>query len=242
MDSDRYLDVLARESEVLADAAEAAGPDAPVPSCPGWTVTDLMAHCAGGDQWARVIVETGSREGASSDLAEDAPTGAALVPYFREGARQLVDVLRATDPTKSVWTFSPADRTAEFWRRRRAHETAMHRCDAQLAAGSPAPLDAELASDGIDELLVVFVPRFADKVAVDGETLHVHCIDVEGEWFIARAGDELKITREHAKGDVAARGTASDLLLYLRGRGPVDPLDVIGDAAVLERFRDAIKV
>jgi hypothetical protein len=72
--------------------------------------------------------------------------------------------------------------------------------------------------------------------------VHLHCTDTEGEWLIVRAGDDLVVTREHAKGDVAARGTASDLMLYLWGRVGADPLEVFGDAAALTRFRDEIKV
>ncbi len=159
------------------------------------------------------------------------------MPYFRDGARALVRALAATDPGSSVWTFAASDRTAAFWYRRRAQETSVHRFDAQSAAGTPEPLDPELAVDGIDEYLTVFLPRMADGVATDGATLHFHCTDVEGEWFIARDGDDLRVTREHAKGDVAARGSASDLALLLWGRVPADALDVFGDAAVLDRFR-----
>src|ERR1700738_123235 len=104
MEPPQYLESLARDSTLLADAAEAAGPAADVPTCPGWNVEDLVRHCASGDLWARTIVETGNR--ASHDLPDDAPTGAALVPYFRDGARALVRSLAATDPAASVWTFA----------------------------------------------------------------------------------------------------------------------------------------
>ncbi len=52
--------------------------------------------------------------------------------------------------------------------------------------------------------------------------------------------DGLVVTREHAKGDVAARGTASDLLLFLYGRADADRLDVFGDAALLARWRELV--
>jgi uncharacterized protein (TIGR03083 family) len=243
MDSQAYLDHLARDSDALADAAAAAGSGTVVPTCPDWTVEDLLRHCAGGDLWARTIVETGSRETAARELPADAPTGDALVPYFRDGARALVATLAATDPTASVWTFSPADRTARFWYRRRAQETAVHRFDAQSAAGATAPVDTELAVDGVDEFLTVFLPRLAAAAAaLSDATLHLHCTDAEGEWLVVRDGDDVVVTREHAKGDVAARGTASDLMLFLWGRVPADQLEVFGDAAALARFRSAIKV
>ena len=244
MENEQYLQHLERDSDALADAAAAAGPEMAVPSCPGWTVEDLLRHCASGDRWARTIVETGSREHAATELPPDAPTGAALVGYFREGAQALHDTLAAADPDASVWTFSPADRTARFWYRRRAQETGIHRVDAQLAAGeAPRPAEPELAVDGIDEFLTVFLPRLADKFGEVGDaTVHVHCTDVEGEWLVARRDGETTVTAEHAKGDVAARGSASDLLLFLWGRVPVDVLEVFGDADLLARFRQAIKV
>jgi uncharacterized protein (TIGR03083 family) len=243
MENEQYLESLARDSDALADAAAAAGPDAAVPTCPGWTVEDLLRHCAGGDLWARVIVETGSREHAPRELPPDAPTGADLVPYFREGARALLETLATADPGASVWTFSPADRTARFWYRRRAQESAVHRFDAQSATATTAPVGTDLAVDGIDEFLTVFLPRLVGGVtALDDATVHLHCTDTEGEWLIVRDGDDLVVTREHAKGDVAARGTASDLMLFLWGRVGADPLDVFGNAAALARFRDEIKV
>ena len=243
METQQYLDQLAQNSERLADAAASAGVEAPVPTCPGWAVVDLLDHCAGGDRWARTIVATGSREGAPRELPADAPSGEALIPYFREGAHELAATLEATDPTTSVWTFSPADRTARFWYRRRSQETAVHRYDAEAAAGTPTPIDAALAVDGIDEFLTVFLPRLADNFdAVGDATVHLHCTDVEGEWLVARRDGELTVTAEHAKGDVAARGSASDLVLFLWGRVPADALEVFGDADLLARFRQAIKV
>ena len=244
MESERYLTALARESEALAAAAAAAGPSAPVPSCPGWTVADLLVHCASGDLWARTIVEQRTTQRVSADLPEDPPTGDALVPWFLDGAHALVVALTEVDPTTSVWTFSPADRTAEFWRRRRALETAVHRYDAQLAVGPSAttPIEAELAADGVDEYLTVYVPRWGKDVAGPGQSLHFHCTDVEGEWLVVGTDDGVTVTREHAKGDVAARGSASDLMLFVWGREPASRLEVFGDAALLDQFSGAINV
>ena len=64
-------------------------------------------------------------------------------------------------------------------------------------------------------------------------TVHLHCTDVDGEWLVARRDGEVTVTAEHAKGDVAARGSASDLLLFLWGRVPADALEVFGDADLL---------
>jgi uncharacterized protein (TIGR03083 family) len=246
MQTEQYLDQLAQNSERLADAAASAGTDADVPTCPGWTVTDLLDHCVRGDNWARSIAEQG-RAGSTERVmpADTDPSlqGDALVEAFRDGARALVAELSSVAADTPVWTFSSTNRTASFWQRRRSQETAIHRVDAETAAGDPTPVDAALAVDGIDEFLTVFLPRLADNFGEVGDaTVHLHCTDVEGEWLVARRDGEVTVTAEHAKGDVAARGAASDLLLYLWGRQSVDALEVFGDADLLARFRQAIRV
>jgi len=246
METQQYLDQLTRNSERLADAAAAAGTEAPVPTCPGWTVTDLLQHVVRGDDWARTIVEKGKQGNTDRVLPADSDpsiTGDALVQAFRDGARALVASLASVDPATPVWTFSSADRTAAFWQRRRSQETAVHRYDAESAAGAPTPVDAGLAVDGVDEFLMVFLPRLTDNFGDLGDaTIHVHCTDADGEWLVTRRDGEVVVTREHAKGDVAVRGAASDLLLFLWGRVGADQLEVFGDADALARFRSAIKV
>jgi uncharacterized protein (TIGR03083 family) len=246
MQTEQYLDQLAQNSERLADAAELAGTDAEVPACPGWTVGDLLEHCVGGDTWARTIVAQG-RAGITDRVtrgdADPSLQGEALFDAFRAGARALAAELTAVSPDTPVWTFSSTNRTAAFWQRRRSQETAVHRYDAETAAGTATPIDAELAVDGIDEFLTVFLPRLSDNFGEVGDaTVHLHCTDVEGEWLVARRDGELTVTAEHAKGDVAARGSASDLLLFLWGRVPVEALEVFGDADLLARFRQAIRI
>ena len=54
-------------------------------------------------------------------------------------------------------------------------------------------------------------------------------------------GDSAVITREHAKGDVAVRGGASDLLLFLWHRIPADRLEVFGDPALLDRDKSGLE-
>ena len=246
MQTEQYLEQLARNSDRLADAAAFAGTGASVPSCPGWTVTELLDHMVTGDEWARTIIERG-RQGITDRVLpasrDESLDGDKLIAAFRSGAQSLVETLRSVAPATSVWTFSSTNRTAAFWQRRRSQETAVHRYDAETAAGTPTPIDAALAVDGIDEFFTVFLPRLTGNFGEVGNgTVHLHCTDVTGEWLVARRDGEVAVTAEHAKGDVAARGTASDLLLFLWGRVPADALEVFGDAALLDRFRQAVRV
>jgi uncharacterized protein (TIGR03083 family) len=153
----RYLDHLergaARFSAALADADLAS----PVPACPGWDVTDLAGHLGGIHRWARDAVV----EGRPTDEERPYPRDReGLRSWFDAGAAELVATLRATDPAAPCWHFGPKPRTADFWFRRQAHETAMHARDAEEAVrGAAEPLHPELVVDGIDEILEMFLPR-----------------------------------------------------------------------------------
>jgi uncharacterized protein (TIGR03083 family) len=246
VNTDEYLEAIVRESTAMADAAERAGLDAPVRSCPGWTVADLVEHVGNVQRWAALTVRTRPTERINRAALSESPSAADLVTWFRAASDELVEALRAADPAAPVWTFLP-DGTVAFWFRRQAQEVAVHRWDAERATGDiPVPLERVLAADGIDEWLAL---TMGGRTASDGdvETLHLHCTDLDdlddsgadatGEWLITLTPDGATIEARHAKGDVAARGSASDLDLFVWGRVDADVLDVFGDAALLERFR-----
>lgn len=234
MDNAEFLAAIERDGAAFRAAAIAAGLDADVAACPGWTVADLVWHLAEVHYfWGTVVAQhAGSwQEVVRIDRAPDAE----LLDAFDTHRQRLVDVLSSHDPSEEVWTWS-ADHSVGFVARRMAQETAVHAWDAALAAGSPVDLDAELASDGIDEFLQHFLPDVADGVAPIGGSVHIHCGDVAGEWTIRPNDGGFDVTREHAKGDCALRGTASNLLLVLWRRVGAHAIDVVGDAEVADRF------
>jgi hypothetical protein len=114
----------------------------------------------------------------------------------------------------------------------------MHRVDAQLAAGSAEPIDAGLAVDAIDELLefVAHRPPKEPQLA-DGETVHLHSTDLAGEWLLRRTAVGFEVERVHAKGALAVRGPASDLLCWLTGRAGAEGLELFGAPVLAERLR-----
>jgi uncharacterized protein (TIGR03083 family) len=244
VDLDAYLDAIARESAALADAAAVAGLDAGVPSCPDWTVADLVAHMGEILQWARITVERRARERIPRSSLPVAPVGAELLPWFRVQASELVDLLRVTEGATPVWSWTD-DHTAHFWFRRQANEVAVHRWDAQLAADDVRPIEASLALDGVDECLAMLPFRTREPVVGNGETVHLHCTDTPrgdgGEWFVTLGPAGPVTERRHAKGDVAARGAASDLDLFVWGRVPSSVFEVFGDSALLDRFQAATR-
>jgi uncharacterized protein (TIGR03083 family) len=231
----RYLRAIDDESAVFYGAVSVMPMDAPVPSCPDWTVEDLLFHVGSVHGfWAEIT----ARQLLSPNEVEDQPRPPAdqLLAWARDRTAHLQAALAAADPATTVWTWARAQDVA-FILRRMAHETSVHRWDAELVAGDARPIDPELASDGVDEFLNVMLPepRFS-SAPIDG-SVHLHATDTPGEWLVRQqAGETLVVTAEHAKGDAALRGPASDLLLALwRRKGP-DVLEVIGDRAVAERL------
>jgi uncharacterized protein (TIGR03083 family) len=239
MEHDHFVGAMWRDGLALADAAERAGLDAAVPACPGWAVRDLVWHMGEVHDFWRTIVERGWDDPNQYEQPERPPDDA-LLAWFRQGVDAIVTAFTNADPRAPAWSWAPRGGSTAWVVRRMAHETAVHRWDAESATGEAGPVDAELASDGIDEYLEHFTDGAAEGAAPLGGSVHLHCTDVPGEWLVTEpdAGGRLDVRREHAKGDVAVRGPASDLLLALWRRRPLAGLDVFGDADVAQRFID----
>jgi uncharacterized protein (TIGR03083 family) len=238
MRMDDYLEALRDDGAALATAA-GKGLDPPVPACEGWTVADLVLH-TGMVHRHKLEVVRGRLAEPPDPWPPPAPTRAELLGWYSQGLEELVTVLEATDPETPAWTFYRPDRTVGFWYRRMAQETAVHRVDAESAHGDPRPVPAALAADGVGELLEVFLAPHAEGSPVGGrgETLHLHATDTEGEWLLRLLPAGVEVGQGHGQGEAAAAGTASDLLLFLWGRGPGDPLERSGDPALLARVRE----
>jgi uncharacterized protein (TIGR03083 family) len=238
-----YADLLVafrREGAAFDEAVRAAGLDAEVPSCPGWNVNDLCAHLARVHRWAAEIVEARPDEPAGHWKRLRAPVGPDVFDFVDAGIAELGGALDRADPAEPCWSWTD-DRTVRFWARRQAHELAIHRWDAQCAAGRPEPIEHGQAVDSIQELFDIRPFRPGGVTPGHGETVHLHCTDGEGEWLARFEPDRAVVTHEHAKGDAAARGTASDLLLLMWGRIPVDRVEVFGDASLLASWRDGMR-
>src|SRR5215467_6851501 len=129
MEIAKHIAAVASEGKLLAAAAAAAGPDAPVPSCPEWVVRDLVRHQGGVHRWAAGIVGTPRTEPWDVELDEVVgtwPDDADLLAWFDAGLDSLANVLTQADPDLTCWSFLPAPSPLAMWARRQAHETSVH--------------------------------------------------------------------------------------------------------------------
>jgi uncharacterized protein (TIGR03083 family) len=164
MEIAEHIDTLERNGGMLAQVATKTGLDADVPPCPGWTVADLIRHTGYVHRWAaRNVVEQPPKViggDTEEDILGGGPSDEELLDWFRDGYTALAETLRGTDPAAPAPVFLPNTTSPlGFWARRQAHETAIHRADAELAAGQAPAYDKNFAADGLDELIMGFAAR-----------------------------------------------------------------------------------
>jgi uncharacterized protein (TIGR03083 family) len=243
-----HVEALRREGTTLAEAAAAVDLDAPVPHCPDWTVRDMVRHLGGVHRWAATYVAGGRRRPMDEDeerrvMAWPGDDGA-LLGWFREGHANLVKTLEAAPADLECWSFLPAPSPLAFWARRQAHETAIHRADAQRSTGGPVtPFAPELAADGVEELLLGFASRRSGRLRADPpRTLGLHATDLGADWLVRVEPDRIMVSREPGDADWSVAGVASDLYLLLWNRRDTEGLQVDGDPALLELWRTSVRV
>lgn len=251
MEIAQHIAALSEASTALADAAGRAGLGAKVPSCPKWTVRDLVFHTGGVHRWATAIVVESLQEPPRQlgfDPVADAdgrPADDELIDWFGSGHNALVKALQDAPPDLDAWHFlrgAPSARA--FWARRQAHETTIHRVDAELATDATVtPIDADLAADGVDELLAGMLTRRKTRLRTEEPTtVAVRATDVDAAWH-------LTITREvpvveRVAGDAAATisGPVQQLYLALWNRAPLDDLQIDGERTLIDRWPELAAV
>ncbi|MBO1419275.1 maleylpyruvate isomerase family mycothiol-dependent enzyme [Streptomyces sp. FH025] len=259
MEISAHIDALRREGDLLAGAAARTDLAAPVPTCPDWRLGDLLRHIGRVHRWAAAISSQGLRtpldEAGEREAIGPMPSDAALLDWYREGHAALVDVLSTAPADLECWTFLPAPSPLAFWARRQAHETAVHRFDADAAAGAPGPaVDTALALDGIDELLRGFMVRSRSKLRSDRlRTVRVRTTDGPGSWRLTITDGPVAVTTEERAepADLTLTGPARELYLLLWNRlttaqgeqiERTRQVEVTGDRDLLDLWRDTAAV
>nr|WP_240969300.1 maleylpyruvate isomerase family mycothiol-dependent enzyme [Streptomyces sp. HNM0575] len=231
----------------MIDCSARSGWDAMVPTCPEWRVRDLVAHTGSVHRWAVGYLD-GQAERRPVEICAPDDDGS-LADWFRHGHRELLNRLTTAPADLECWTFLPAPTPLAFWARRQAHETAIHRLDAESALGvRPREFTARFAQDGIDELLTGFHVRPRSKVRT--EQPRSLLVQATGDgldpgqpraWLLRLSSGPLRVEQPADVGDVSADCTVSgpSPMLYraLWNRGRYEDLDVTGDASLVELWR-----
>jgi uncharacterized protein (TIGR03083 family) len=262
-----HIDALQRDGGLLADAAERAGLDAPVPPCEPWLVKDLLRHTGYIHRWAaRHITECPDRVLDGPPEPEILRGGAAdpeLIAWFRAGHAALVGTLAAADPGLECATLMDAPSPLAFWARRQAHETAIHRADAESASGIRPDYAPDFAADGIDELIMGFGQRRKYRPSGEHEgELQVRTTDTGDAWHIGPDAGRIRARRglgglcepEESVTPAAAdspgpaectvTGPASGVYLFLWNRCDAAQagVTIAGDTGFLAAWQSSVRV
>jgi uncharacterized protein (TIGR03083 family) len=229
----RHLDGLREAVTAFVSHAGRAGLGAPVPTCPDWSVLDLVAHQGMVHRWAAALVRRERPTDEAVAAFEQAGREAAdPLAWLAEGAAELVRVVLAAPEDLEAVVFLPdAPAPRAFWARRQCHETTMHAVDALAASLGRSPraeevrVDAELAGDGLDELLGGFLTRPRSRLRCDEEALLlVRPRDLADWWELSLGPRPARTTRRGADGvppedpDWELTGGAVELYLRLWNR------------------------
>jgi len=237
-----YVQALRQDSAAI-EVAGARDLHAAVPACPGWQLGDLVDHVGQIHRWVTAMVEANASERYDRKSQPQSPRkDSEKLAWFRQGAARLVEALETAGEETPVWNWSQLPHLSAFWHRRMAHETSIHRWDAESAAAIAAPIAAELATDGIDELLEVFLPRLLATLptAADlGGALAVRTTDTDRVWVIdcGRLADPANAGEAGA----AVSADASTVLLFLYNRVGIERLEVNGDITIAANGRDRMR-
>jgi uncharacterized protein (TIGR03083 family) len=249
MTVDEHVAALESDGRLLVAAARSAGLDAPVPSCPGWVVRDLLAHIGFVHRWAAGYVQTGNTEMVDEPhepaLLAAAPPDDQLTEWVADGHASLVRALSSAPADLNCWTFLEAPSPLAFWARRQAHETAVHRVDAELAAGAaPGAIAAPFAADGVDELLLGFLARPGSRryTKVEPGSVTFAATDAGASWTVTVSGTGIETGRGAGTCDLSVRAPAAGLYLLLWNRCPPDGLDLSGRAGLIRDWKQLFKV
>ena len=234
-----HLAHLRREADLLAEVARTTPLDTPVPACPRWDLARLLRHVGRIYRSTALVTVDGVQPDRDAvGLPPEDP--AEVAAWFAESADIVLAALATIDPDAPAWNPFGAPGGMGYWPRRMALETAVHRWDAEQAAGHLSPVDPELAADGTDEALHIYTALQVARsdVPTPAGTLHLHATDAAGEWTLRGEDGRLVIEDGHAKGDAAVRGPAEGLLLVLWQRLPLEEtaLEVFGDRATFDAW------
>jgi uncharacterized protein (TIGR03083 family) len=246
MDPQRLLECLSADYTRLRDVA-AKDLDAAVPSCPGWVVTDLVRHVA---EVYLHKVEAMRQQRVPPPWPPAEIERADPIPLLERAWGELCEQFASRSPSDPAYTWFEPDQTVSFWIRRMAHETVIHRIDAELALANGdhagvQPVAEDLALDGIDEVLVMFLAYastrwpedFGDDLAT-ADRRPVVIASGGASWVVRAAPDGVRVAAaEAADAGAMVQAAPAEMLRWLWGRGGEDAIAIDGDSGLVIGLR-----
>jgi len=249
---DRHCAEIVTQTSLLVRHLDGAEVTVPVPSCPGWNVSQLARHVDGGQRWARDIVATRATAPPSDVALRDLSGATAdhpdiLAASLAEAAAALAATVAEAGPDAQMWC--PVDGGGSaFYARRFAYETAMHRADAAFALGVEYVLDPDVAADAIDEWMELGCLPFHFEVhpwmrelLAPGRTIGLHATDTDAHWLLDLTGDVIVWRRADEAAAAEIRAPTTDLLLTIYRRRSVAGLDITGDAPLIDFWLERVR-
>lgn len=245
-----FLDATRRESQLFLGAVRDADLSDRVPSCPDWNVADLVWHLSEVQWfWSRIVGEL-RLDPKFPDL--ERPADGELLPLFSEMSGQLLEALARQPDDALCWSWMDGQQDVAWVTRRQAHEALIHRADAELAIGQVPVLDADLAADGVDEFIDLFMDGYVEWATFTPSGRTIDLVYPEGSAALelgrfqgtSPSGKDYDMDAfgraEPGKGDVTVSGDASSMDLWLWNRG--ESVEIVGDETLIGRFKSASKV
>jgi uncharacterized protein (TIGR03083 family) len=254
--SDRLRLIDERSAAFRAAVVSASSLDVTVPTCPDWTLGDLVQHMGGSRRrWAAIVAAGPATDAPDISATQGAAVATddreALVAWFAASTQQLLDALQEAGPDRDCWTWwdtSQSPQTCAAVARHQLHEISVHTYDAQLTVGAQQPVPDEVAIDGVEEFLVTCCattspwphePAVVDYFVTEGRS-----------WRVWLSGAGARVARRPESGAepvpgagdrsepaaASASGPASELVLALYGRLPMDRLELAGDGRLFDQL------
>jgi len=244
---DRYLELVESDTTRMSALAR-RDLEADVPTCPGWAVRDLVLHTAQVFQHKVACTRLGVMPKEPEEWPPPPPRGDP-VDHLDACLAELLEVLREHGPDAPSATWWPDDQSVGFWYRRMAHEAAVHRVDAEAAFGEITPIAPDLAVDGVDELLQLFLGgdwsdqatddwRGVDPNAGAGRVTEV--IAGEHSWRVTLEPDRVDVVEGPGEAAATIGGDPSDVMLWLWRRGADELVEVAGDTDAVTALHDRL--
>ena len=253
------IDSVIDQSRDVAAMIAGADPATPVPSCPDWTLRDLVEHVGATQRWVTRLVadQVADPMAAFSIASEKAPNDPGAWPEWLEnGAASAAAAFDSAPAGAAVFDPALSGDGLGYWSARLFGEVSVHRIDAALATGSPYVLDPDLAGEAIDEWLsnltsagwAANVPGFSDAMRGNGETVRWSAPGIDRSWTVRRTEAPLELVRGTSStgtgtatqdATVTIEGDPLDLLFVISRRRPMDDAiqcTVVGDRAELDHF------